>query len=186
MSAGLLRSSQFLARRRSASARTTLRLHRQLFVMLYLLFFLLRDGDDLGRRTGTPFRCAPSSGRPSSTSSRSSSAPRQGQHRGRGDPGRARRAHLLVPRRPRSRVVGRAHGDLSLLPAVGTALVWLPVAVYLLATGDTWQGIVLIAWGVLIIGLVDNVMRPVLVGKDIKMPDYVALVSPLGGLAVFA
>jgi predicted PurR-regulated permease PerM len=44
---------------------------------------------------------------------------------------------------------------------------------------------VLIGWGVLVIGLVDNVMRPVLVGKDIKMPDYVVLISTLGGLAVF-
>jgi predicted PurR-regulated permease PerM len=74
---------------------------------------------------------------------------------------------------------------LSLLPAVGTGLVWLPVAVYLLATGAVWQGIVLIAFGVLVIGLVDNVLRPVLVGKDIKMPDYLVLISTLGGLAVF-
>ena len=65
------------------------------------------------------------------------------------------------------------------------ALIWLPVAVYLLATGAVWQGIVLIAWGVLVIGLVDNIMRPILVGKDIKMPDYLVLVSTLGGLAVF-
>ena len=40
-------------------------------------------------------------------------------------------------------------------------------------TGAVWQGIVLIAWGVLVIGLIDNVLRPVLVGKGIKMPDYV-------------
>jgi len=44
---------------------------------------------------------------------------------------------------------------------------------------------VLIAWGVLVIGLVDNLMRPFLVGKDIKMPDYLVLISTLGGLAVF-
>ena len=74
---------------------------------------------------------------------------------------------------------------LSLLPAVGAALVWLPVAVYLLATGAVWQGVVLIAWGVLVIGLVDNVLRPLLVGKETKMPDYVVLISTLGGIAVF-
>ena len=74
---------------------------------------------------------------------------------------------------------------LSLLPAVGTALVWLPVAIYLVATGATWQGLVLIAYGVLVIGLVDNVLRPILVGKDTKMPDYVVLISTLGGIAVF-
>ena len=74
---------------------------------------------------------------------------------------------------------------LSLLPAVGTALVWLPVAIYLLATGETWQGIALIAFGVVVIGLVDNVLRPILVGKDTKLPDYVVLFATLGGLAVF-
>jgi predicted PurR-regulated permease PerM len=74
---------------------------------------------------------------------------------------------------------------LSLLPAVGAALVWLPVAVYLLATGSVWQGLGLIAFGVLVIGLVDNVLRPLLVGKDTRMPDYVVLISTLGGIAIF-
>ena len=74
---------------------------------------------------------------------------------------------------------------LSLLPAVGCALVWLPVAIFFLVTGAIWQGVVLIAFGVLVIGLVDNVLRPILVGKDTKMPDYVVLVSTLGGIAIF-
>ena len=74
---------------------------------------------------------------------------------------------------------------LSLLPAVGAALVWAPVAVYFLATGDIWQGVVLAAYGVLVIGLVDNILRPILVGKDTKLPDYVILLSTLGGMALF-
>jgi predicted PurR-regulated permease PerM len=74
---------------------------------------------------------------------------------------------------------------LSLLPAVGAALVWFPVALYLLATGAVWQGLVLIAYGVLVIGLVDNLLRPVLVGTDIKLPDYVVLISTLGGIEIF-
>jgi predicted PurR-regulated permease PerM len=74
---------------------------------------------------------------------------------------------------------------LSLLPAVGSALVWLPVAIYFLVTGAIWQGIVLIAFGVLVIGLVDNVLRPVLVGKETKIPDYVVLIATLGGIAIF-
>ena len=74
---------------------------------------------------------------------------------------------------------------LSLLPAIGAALVWLPVAGYFLATGDLLRGFGLVAYGVLVIGLVDNVLRPILVGKDTKMPDYVVLISTLGGLAVF-
>jgi predicted PurR-regulated permease PerM len=74
---------------------------------------------------------------------------------------------------------------LSLLPAVGAGLVWLPVAAYFLVTGAVWQGVALTAYGVLVIGLVDNVLRPVLVGKDTKMPDYVVLISTLGGMAIF-
>ncbi len=74
---------------------------------------------------------------------------------------------------------------LSLLPAIGAALVWMPVAIYLLATGAMWQGIVLILYGMLVIGLVDNFLRPILVGKDTKIPDYVVLISTLGGIATF-
>ena len=74
---------------------------------------------------------------------------------------------------------------LSLLPAIGAALVWLPVAIYLLTSGALWQGIGLIAYGVLVIGMVDNILRPALVGKGTKLPDYVVLISTLGGIEVF-
>jgi predicted PurR-regulated permease PerM len=63
-------------------------------------------------------------------------------------------------------------------------LVWVPVAVYLLVTGAVWQGLVLIGYGALVISLVDNLVRPILVGADTKMPDYVVLISTLGGLEV--
>jgi predicted PurR-regulated permease PerM len=74
---------------------------------------------------------------------------------------------------------------LSLLPAVGAAIVWAPVAVYFLVVGKIWQGVALIAFGVFVIGLVDNFLRPILVGKDTKMPDYVVLLSTVGGMALF-
>jgi len=74
---------------------------------------------------------------------------------------------------------------LSLLPAVGAGLIWAPVAIYFLVTGAIWQGVILIAFGILVIGLVDNVLRPILVGKDTQMPDYVVLISTLGGMALF-
>ena len=73
---------------------------------------------------------------------------------------------------------------LSLLPAVGAALIWGPVAIYFLATGQVWQGFGLVAFGVFVIGLIDNVLRPILVGKDTQMPDYVVLISTVGGLAL--
>ncbi len=74
---------------------------------------------------------------------------------------------------------------LSLLPAVGAALVWVPVAAYFLVAGDWWQGLALVAWGVLVIGLVDNLLRPMLVGRDVRMPDYVVMITTQGGMAVF-
>jgi len=74
---------------------------------------------------------------------------------------------------------------LSLLPAIGSALVWVPVAIYFLFTGALWKGICLIAFGVFVIGLVDNILRQILVGKDTKMPDYVVLIATLGGMAIF-
>ena len=74
---------------------------------------------------------------------------------------------------------------LSLLPAVGAGLIWVPVAIYFFATGALWQAVTLTAFGVFVIGLVDNILRPVLVGKDTKMPDYVVLISTLGGMALF-
>lgn len=73
---------------------------------------------------------------------------------------------------------------LSLVPAVGAALVWIPVAIYLFATGETVQGAVLVAYGAIIIGLADNVLRPILVGRDTKLPDYLVLFSTLGGISL--
>jgi len=74
---------------------------------------------------------------------------------------------------------------LSLLPAVGAALVWFPVAVYFFVSGAIWKSVALIAYGVLVIGLVDNLLRPILVGKDTRMPDYLVMITTLGGMAVF-
>lgn len=74
---------------------------------------------------------------------------------------------------------------LSLLPALGPALVWLPAAIILFASGAFLKAIILATSGVLIISLVDNLLRPILVGRDTKMPDYLVLLSTLGGLTVF-
>lgn len=74
---------------------------------------------------------------------------------------------------------------LSLLPAIGAALVWAPVALYFILTGALWEGVTLALFGVFVIGLVDNILRPILVGKDTQMPDYVVLISTIGGLSLF-
>ncbi len=70
----------------------------------------------------------------------------------------------------------------ALLPAVGPAIIWVPVTVYLLATGAIWQAVVVVASGVLVIGLADNILRPILVGRDTGIPDWLVLVTTLGGI----
>lgn len=74
---------------------------------------------------------------------------------------------------------------LSLLPVVGAGLIWGPVAIYLFAIGEWGQGLILVAFGAGVIGLVDNLLRPVLVGRDTKLPDFIVLLSTLGGFALF-
>ena len=73
---------------------------------------------------------------------------------------------------------------LSVIPAVGTGLVWGPAAIFLFIDGSWTEGLILVAYGVLVIGLVDNLLRPILVGRDTKMPDYLVLFSTLGGLSL--
>jgi predicted PurR-regulated permease PerM len=74
---------------------------------------------------------------------------------------------------------------LSLLPAVGSGFIWVPAAVILFATGHIVKAFILLGGGALVIGLVDNLLRPVLIGRDTRMPDYLVLLSTLGGLTVF-
>ncbi|MEP9380369.1 AI-2E family transporter [Aquabacter sp. CN5-332] len=74
---------------------------------------------------------------------------------------------------------------LSLVPAVGAFLVWGPAAAYLLLSGEYLRGAILLGVGMFVIGLIDNILRPPLVGKGTRLPDYVVLVSTLGGLSLF-
>ena len=74
---------------------------------------------------------------------------------------------------------------LSLIPAVGAAIVWVPAAIFLFATSQLWQCFFIVGYFVVVVGLVDNILRPILVGKDTKMPDYLILITTLGGLEVY-
>jgi len=74
---------------------------------------------------------------------------------------------------------------LSIIPAVGTGLVWVPAVIYLLATGHTVAGIGLATWCVIVVGTADNFLRPRLVGRDTQMPDLLVLLGTLGGLSLF-
>jgi predicted PurR-regulated permease PerM len=74
---------------------------------------------------------------------------------------------------------------LSVLPIVGASIVWIPAAIFLLINGAWIKALVLVIFGAVVIGLLDNILRPLLVGRDTKMPDYIILLSTLGGLSVF-
>ena len=80
---------------------------------------------------------------------------------------------------------GVTMGLLSLLPAVGPPLVWIPASIILIVTGSFWKGVILILVGTFVIGLVDNFLRPILVGRDTRIPDYLVLIATLGGITVF-
>ena len=158
----------------------------QLGVMLYLTYFLLRDGSRLGRRF-------------------SEALPLRGQTR-----------ELLIDnfiRVVRATMKGTVlvavlqgivgglifwllgieapllwgllMGFFSLVPAVGTGMVWVPVALYLLLTGSVWEGSILVFCGLFVIGMIDNLLRPILVGKDTKLPDFVVLIATVAGLELF-
>ena len=80
---------------------------------------------------------------------------------------------------------GTIMGVLSVIPGIGATLVWLPAGIYLLATGETLAGTGLLLWCAIVVGSVDNLLRPRLVGGDTKMPDLLILLSTLGGLGMF-
>lgn len=155
-------------------------------VMLYLLFFLLRDGDALLKRVrdAVPLHAE----QKTLLMSRMSLVVRATVKGGiavaivQGMLGGLAFWILGIPA-PLLWAVVMAF--LSLLPAIGAAIVWAPVALYLLASGSIWEGLFLIGFGTVVIGLVDNLLRPFLVGKSTKLPDYVVLISTLGGIQVF-
>lgn len=80
---------------------------------------------------------------------------------------------------------GTVMAVLSIIPGVGTALVWIPAVIYLIAVGNIVTGILLALWCILVVGMVDNVLRPYLVGRDTKMSDLMILLGTLGGIIVF-
>jgi predicted PurR-regulated permease PerM len=186
LTASLTRGSQFIATQALSIGQNAFDFLVSFFIMLYLLFFFLRDGAALSRRIRDAIPLEMQIKR--SLFSKFTTVIRA-----------TVKGNIVVAMLQGALgglifwfldihapvLWGTMMAFLSLLPAVGAALVWLPVAIYFLATGAIWQGVVLTAFGVLVIGLVDNILRPVLVGKDTKMPDYVVLVSTIGGMALF-
>jgi len=80
---------------------------------------------------------------------------------------------------------GAVRAGLSIIPAVGAGLVWVPAVIYLFVVGKTGVAIALGVWCIVVVGTVDNFLRQAVVGRDTKMPDLMVLISTLGGLFYF-
>ncbi len=74
---------------------------------------------------------------------------------------------------------------LSIVPAVGNALIWVPAGIIMLLLGHIWQGVAILVFGSVVISTVDNLLRPMLMGKDIQMHALLIFLSTLGGIVVF-
>ncbi len=80
---------------------------------------------------------------------------------------------------------GTVMAVLSIVPGIGGALVWVPAVIYLFVVGQTLKATLLLIWCSAAVGTIDNMLRPKLVGKDAKMPDLLILIGTLGGLFFF-
>jgi predicted PurR-regulated permease PerM len=74
---------------------------------------------------------------------------------------------------------------LAVVPMLGAFIVWLPAAIYLALEGNWGQALILTAWGMFVVGTIDNVMRPILVGNRLKLHTVLAFMSVVGGLMLF-
>lgn len=177
--------SQILSQQALNWGRNTVNFTLSLGLMLYLSFFLLRDGESIVEwmRAAVPLK----------------NERRQLLFRKFAEVSRATvKGNLVVAivqgslgglifwilDLPAPLLMSVVMAFLSMVPAIGASLVWLPVGIYLYATGEWMKASILMAYGAIIIGLADNVLRPILVGRDTKLPDYVVLFSTLGGLSL--
>ncbi len=186
LTASLAQASEFIATRAFSIGQNTFEFVARVFITLYLAFFLVRDGDRLAAAIRAALPLAPEHKEALlatfATAIRATVkgnlvvAAVQGTLGGLAFWVLGVRAALLG---------GVVMAFLSLLPAIGAGLVWVPVAAWFIVQGQLWHGVALAAWGVLVIGLVDNLLRPLLVGRETRMPDYVVLITTLGGLVTF-
>jgi predicted PurR-regulated permease PerM len=183
---GAAQISQFVATQALSIGQNTFQFVISFGVMLYLVFFLLRDGGEIGRRIRRALPLdEPHKQHLIAKFTTVVRATVKGNIAVAGVQGLLGGLIFWILGIQGSLLWGVLMAFLSLLPAVGAALVWVPAAAYFFMTGDIWRGVILVAFCVVVIGLVDNVLRPILVGKDTRMPDWVVLISTLGGMALF-
>jgi predicted PurR-regulated permease PerM len=179
-------AAQLIATRAVIVGQNLLAVIAKAALMLYLLFFFLRDGDQLVAMLG---RAIPMGVQRQKTLFNRFASVTRATLKGTLLVGLVQGAlggilfAVLGLRAPA--FWGVIMAMLSMLPLVGPAIVWAPVAIYLMVTGAVTKGIILAVGGVAVVGLADNIMRPLVVGRETRMPDYLVLLSTLGGLSVF-
>ena len=152
-------------------------------VGLYVTFFLLRDGDSIGPAVVEALPLEPSvAGRLADKFVAVVRATIKGSGVVALAQGALGAVTFWIVGLPAALLWGMLMAIAALLPAIGPAIIWGPVAVYLLATGAIWQAIAVVLSGVLVIGFADNILRPILVGRDTGIPDWLVLVTTLGGI----
>ncbi|CAH1692137.1 AI-2E family transporter [Hyphomicrobiales bacterium] len=186
LTAFLAQAAQFIASRALSIGQGTAQFFVSIGVMLYVLFFLFRDGSKLAV---TIRRASPLNAHQTDHILGKFSAVVKATVKGnviialiQGAIGGIAFWALGIEA---ALLWGVLMAILSLLPAVGAFLVWGPASAYLMLSGQYTQGFVLLAVGILVISMIDNLLRPPLVGAGTKLPDYLILVSTLGGLSLF-
>lgn len=79
---------------------------------------------------------------------------------------------------------GTVMGLLAVVPVLGAFIVWIPAAIFLALAGYPGKAMLLVAWGAIVVGGIDNLLYPMLVGRQLKMHSVVAFIAIVGGLVV--
>lgn len=152
---------------------------------LYVLYFLLRDGSRIGE---TILHSAPVDREIADRLAARFLGIVRAVIKGSGVVGIVQGAlggiMLAIAGVPSALLLGVLMAILALIPAVGTALVWAPAGIWLIVAGEVWTGIFVLGAGFIIISSVDNVLRPILVGRDTGIPDWIILITTLGGISL--
>ncbi len=155
-------------------------------VMVYLLFFLLRDGTRLLERLGraVPLRAGDTAIMFATFVTVVRATVRGGAVMAllQGVLGGIVLALLGTPN---PLFWGIVFGLCSILPAIGAGVLWVPLAAFLLVTGELAKAIALVFFGAVVLTVLDNLLRPLLVGRASQLPGYLVLISTLGGVAGF-
>lgn len=86
---------------------------------------------------------------------------------------------------PNAVLWGTATALAALVPAVGTAIVLVPAIIFVFLTGNTFLAFGLLVWSITLVGLIDNLLRPILIGKEIKIHPLIVFLSVIGGIVFF-